>query len=100
MYCLGTYILYSFSFFSNGSIIILFEHFYLFQNVLIDLLNAKGSHLYQKQTILDRRLNLVFQNFKSVFQRMHYVSVTSFFSTYGYLFELIFVFQTWFIIMF
>ena len=48
--------------------------------------------------IMHKRFNLGFWNFKSIFQRMHFLSVAKFFfSIYAFLFELIFAFWSYFI---
>ena len=44
MYCLGTNILHNFGFLKKLTHIILYSHFNLFKNGLIDLLTPKGSH--------------------------------------------------------
>ena len=51
MHYLGTYILHSFSLLKELKPIILFSHFYLFQNGLIDLLTPKSSHILSKNML-------------------------------------------------
>ena len=65
--------------------IILFSWFHLSQNGLIDfLITTKGSHFLSKFTfyikiyaIMHGRLNLMFGNFKSIFQRTYFLTYTS-----------------------
>ena len=70
--------------------IILFRHFYFFQNGLIDLWTPKGCHFIKNiNAFLHKILSLGFQNSISIFLRVPFLVATLFY-TYEYLFELIF----------